>query len=105
MVESICIDTDLIIKSDPLTLAVYVKYQGEKKIEEYSPFGEDNEDKATIGGTPAWQTFNIRAQMKLSKSVSIQAALENMLDVHYRPFASGLSGAGRNFIFTLRATI
>ena len=97
--------TDLIIKSAPLTLAVYIKYQGMKKIEDYSPFGEDNEGKATIDGTPAWQTFNLRAEMKLSKSVSIQAALENILDVHYRPFASGVSGAGRNFIFTLRATL
>lgn len=97
--------TDVIIKSDPLTLAVYAKYQGQKKIEDYSPFGEDNENKATVDGTPAWQTFNLRAEMKLSKSVSIQAALENMLDVHYRPFASGVSGAGRNFIFTLRATL
>ncbi len=97
--------TDLIVYSDPLTIALYVKYQGWKWISEYSPFGEDNEDKATINGTPAWQTFNIRAEMKLSKSFSIQAALENMLDVHYRPFTSGVSAAGRNFIFTLRADI
>jgi len=97
--------TDLIIHSDPLTLAVYVKYQTWKKIEDYSPFGEDNEAKATVDGTPSWQTFNLRAEMKLSKFISIQAALENMLDIHYRPFASGVSGAGRNFIFTLRATL
>lgn len=97
--------TDLIIYSKPLTLAVYAKYQGWKWISDYSPFGEDNEDKATINGTPAWQTFNIRAEMQLGTSFSIQAALENMLDVHYRPFASGISAAGRNFIFTLRANI
>jgi len=97
--------TDLIVKSDPLTMAFYVKYQGQKKNEDYSPFGEDNENRATIDGTPAWQTFNLRVEMKLSKSISTQAALENMLDVHYRPFASGVSGAGRNFIFTLRARL
>ncbi|PCJ28590.1 MAG: TonB-dependent receptor [Flavobacteriales bacterium] len=97
--------TDLIIHSDPLTLAIYAKYQGWKWITDYSPFGDDNEGEATLNGTPAWQTFNIRAEMKLSKSFSIQAALENMLDVHYRSFSSGISGAGRNFIFTLRAEI
>lgn len=97
--------TDFIINSDPLTLAAYIKYQGQKKIEDFSPFGEDNENKATIDGSPAWQTFNLRAEMKISKSVSIQAALENLLDTHYRPFASGVSGSGRNFIFTLRATL
>ncbi len=97
--------TDLIVNSDPLTVAVYAKYQGWKWIADYSPFGEDNEDQATKSGTPAWYTFNIRAEMKIGKSYAIQAALENMLDVHYRPFSSGVSGSGRNFIFTLRADI
>ena len=97
--------TDIILNSHPLTVAVYAKYQGWKWISDYSPFGEDNEDKATKNGTPAWQTYNIRMEMKLSKSFSFQAALENLLDVHYRPFASGVSGAGRNFIITLRADI
>ncbi len=97
--------TDIILKSDPLTVNVYVKYQGWKWIGDYSPFGEDNEDKATANGTPAWQTYNIRVGVQLTKSFSAQAAVENLLDTHYRPFASGVSGAGRNFIFTLRADI
>ena len=97
--------TDLIIHSDPLTVAVYAKYQGWKWIADYSPFGEDNEDNATINGTPAWQTFNIRVAIKIAKSYTLQAALENMLDIHYRPFASGVSGPGRNIMVTFRADI
>ncbi len=102
---------DFILHSEPLTVAVYGKFQFEKLYEEYSLSGEDNEHKAAVDksgqiyGTPAWWTLNLRAQMQLGKSFSIQAALENMLDVHFRPFASGVSGAGRNFIFTLRAKI
>ena len=101
--------TDLILHSAPLTLAFYLKYQGKKPYSEYSPSGEDNEGRAAVNqsgsiyGTPSWWTANIRAEMKLGNSFSIQAALENMLDVHYRPFASGLSGAGRNFVFTIRS--
>lgn len=97
--------TDLIVHSDPLTVAVYAKYNGWKWIEQYSPFGEDNEDQATVKGTPAWQTFNIRVAMQLSKSFTLQAALENMLDIHYRPFASGVSAPGRNLVLTFRADI
>ena len=97
--------TDLIIHSDPLTVAVYAKYQGWKWIADYSPFGEDNEANATVNGTPAWQTFNIRVAIKIAKSYTLQAALENMLDIHYRPFASGVSGPGRNIMFTFRADI
>jgi hemoglobin/transferrin/lactoferrin receptor protein len=29
--------------------------------------------------------------------------LENILDHHYKPFASGISAPGRNFMVTLRA--
>ena len=97
--------TDLIVNSDPFTIAVYVKHQAWKWRKDYSPYGEDNFELATVNGTPAWQTYNMRVAVQLTKSYSIQAALENMLDIHYRPFASGVSGPGRNFVFTLRADI
>ncbi|MCO6501039.1 MAG: TonB-dependent receptor [Vicingus serpentipes] len=96
--------TDLIINSAPLILTLYTKYQGWKKIADYSLFGEDNENKATIDGTPPWWTANISAAMKIKKSFMVQAAFENMLDVHYRPFASGVSAPGRNLVVTLRAS-
>jgi hypothetical protein len=43
--------------------------------------------------------------MKLGNSFSIQVALENMLDVQYQPFASGVIKAVINFIFTLIISI
>lgn len=97
--------TDLTLNTGLLTVSIYAKYQGWKRIEDFSPSGVDNEDKATADGTPAWQTFNISSSMKIAQNFTIQAALENILDTHYRPFSSGVSGAGRNFIFTLRANI
>ena len=96
--------TDLILTSGPLTAIFYAKYQGWKKIADYSPTGEDNEEKATVDGTPPWQTFNMSAAMKIKKSFMLQIALENMLDSHYRTFASGISAPGRNVILTVRAT-
>jgi hemoglobin/transferrin/lactoferrin receptor protein len=97
--------SDIIVKSKPLTIAFYVKYQAWKWMSDYSLTGEDNESSATIDGTPSWQTYNISTAVELSKSFTLQAALENILDIHYRPFASGVSGAGRNFVVTLRADI
>jgi hemoglobin/transferrin/lactoferrin receptor protein len=95
--------TDLILNSDPLTVIFYMKYQGWKKIEDFSKTGEDNEDKATKDGTPPWQTFNLSAAMKIKKNFMLQLTLENMLDSHYRTFASGVSAPGRNLVITLRA--
>jgi hemoglobin/transferrin/lactoferrin receptor protein len=97
--------TDIIVQSKPLTIAFYAKYQAWKWMANYSLTGEDNEGSATKNGTPAWQTFNVRTALELNKSFTIQVALENILDTHYRPFSSGVSAAGRNFVFTLRADI
>jgi len=96
--------TDFILNAEPLTVSIYAKYQAWKKIEDYSTNGADNELKATIDGTPAWITFNLNAAVKIGKYFTAQAALENLLDVHYRPFASGVSAPGRNFILTLRGS-
>jgi hypothetical protein len=41
----------------------------------------------------------------LGKYVMLQAAVENIADLHYRQFASGISAAGRNFSVTLRADL
>jgi len=96
--------TDFILNAEPLTVSVYAKYQAWKNIEEFSTNGEDNEDKATKDGSPAWFTFNINAAVEIGKHFTAQVALENLLDSHYRTFASGVSAPGRNFILTLRGS-
>lgn len=59
----------------------------------------------TVNGTPAWATINARFNYKFNKYFSANLAVENILDKHYRPYSSGISAAGRNFVVTLRATI
>ncbi|MEZ4829348.1 MAG: TonB-dependent receptor [Bacteroidia bacterium] len=83
---------------------VFVNYSGWKKLEDYSPSGEDNLAYATELGMPAWTTLNCRLTGKLSQKASIQVACENMLDQNYRVFASNISAPGRNWIITLRGS-
>jgi hemoglobin/transferrin/lactoferrin receptor protein len=80
-----------------------VLYNGQKKLADYSVSGEDNLQYATPNGMPAWAIWNLRGAKTLSKSWRIQAAIENMLDLNYRVFASGINGAGRNFVISLSA--
>ena len=54
-------------------------------------------------GSLAWYTLNLRASYQINKFLGINAALENMLDHHYRTYSSGISAPGRNFIISLRA--
>ncbi len=77
-------------------------YNGWKRIADYRLNAEDNESGATPDGMPAWYTLNVRASYDLTRSLTIQAAFENMLDVNYRTFASGVSAPGRNLIVALR---
>lgn len=54
-------------------------------------------------GTLAYTVFNLYTSWKINGRLSLNLAVENLADLHYRPFSSGLSGAGRNFILSLRA--
>ncbi|HMT73870.1 MAG TPA: TonB-dependent receptor [Chitinophagaceae bacterium] len=82
---------------------LYAMYNGWKKIENYNPDGEDNQQYATADGMPSWLTLNWRGNVTLSKAVQLQVAVENILDRNYRYFGSGFSAPGRNFIVALRA--
>ncbi|MFZ4549484.1 MAG: hypothetical protein ACOYN4_18700, partial [Bacteroidales bacterium] len=65
----------------------------------------DNEQYATADGMPAWFTLNVRASYQFNRNISLQAGVENILDKHYRNFASGISAPGRNVFVTLRGTL
>lgn len=55
----------------------------------------------TANGALAWQTYNWRMAYHFSPSISVNASVENLLDVHYRPYSSGISAAGRNFVVSI----
>jgi hemoglobin/transferrin/lactoferrin receptor protein len=80
-------------------------FNAEKPITKFNMNGEDNPQYALPSGSPAWYTLNARIAYQISRQIRIQAALENIFDVNYRTFSSGLSGPGRNFSATLRWTL
>jgi len=83
-----------------------VVYSGWKKTEQMSFTGEDNEDEGLNGEEfPSYAIINIESAYQLTEKLRILVSLDNILDTFYKPFASGIAGPGRNFIFTLRATI
>lgn len=52
---------------------------------------------------PSWWTLNLRSSYQINKTFSANLSAENMLDHYYQSYASGIGGAGRNFILALRA--
>lgn len=51
---------------------------------------------------PSWFTLNLKGSYQITKFVGIDAGLENVFDKRYRPYSSGITAPGRNFIATLR---
>lgn len=67
------------------------------KDEIYAKDGEGN------NYSPFWYTLNVKALYDLTEVFSVSGGVENLTDQRYRPYSSGLSGAGRNFIISLKA--
>ena len=57
----------------------------------------------TFYGSPAWATLNFNSKYRVSKNIDFLVAVENIFDIHYKEFASGISAPGRNFLFSLMA--
>ena len=83
-----------------------VNDNGERRLEPTcnNPDAEGNCEGEYVG-TLAYTTFNLYTSYQFNDKLSLNVAVENITDLHYRPFASGMSGAGRNIIFSLRATL
>lgn len=82
--------------------SIYSLFNGWKKIKDYNPNGEDNQQYATPEGMPSWFTINAKFEFNMGKQWQTQIALENIFDVNYRYFASGISAPGRNLSLALR---
>jgi len=97
--------TSLSYRKGRFFLDTYFVYQGWKHTEDFSPFGEDNEGEAMEYGYPSWWTANIKAGFEAGKYCEFMIAVENLFDQFYKPYASGVSSPGRNFILTARFTL
>jgi hemoglobin/transferrin/lactoferrin receptor protein len=82
----------------------FMLFNGRKVQSEYSPSGEDNAQYAPGGETPSWQTYNFRASWQVNKYIDASFAAENLLDLNYRQFSSGISAPGRNLIVSLKVS-
>lgn len=54
---------------------------------------------------PSWHTLNLRTQYKFNKNLTLSADVENLTDRRYRPYSSGITAAGLNFIFSVRTNL
>jgi hemoglobin/transferrin/lactoferrin receptor protein len=100
--------THLTWESKKLRLDVYAEYNTKMDYEDLplseredtTPYAKDENGKPFV---PGWTTLNFKAAWYINQTITLNAGVENITDKLYRPYASGISAPGRNFIVSLRA--
>ncbi len=54
---------------------------------------------------PSWWTMNLKVSYAFKKYVAMDGGVENIFDKRYRPYSSGISAPGINFMLSLRVSI
>jgi hemoglobin/transferrin/lactoferrin receptor protein len=88
---------------------LYGVYNGEVSYENLAP---SEQDKAYIYAidsdgnpySPSWYTLNFKVLYQLTDYLALNAGIENLTDQRYRPYSSGITAAGMNFIASVKAT-
>ena len=99
-------NTKLTYFSKKLTVQVYVIYNGEKKFEDLP---EEEKIKTEIYAidkngkpwSPSWYTINLKSSYQFSKFLSASAGIENITDLRYKTYSSGIVAPERNFVVSL----
>jgi len=88
-------------------LQLSYKFSRSKDPNEYSLGGEDSIEETPIlsidengnpiyGGMPKWGIFQLSSFVTINSKTYLQVLLDNIFDIHYREFASGISSPGRS---------
>ena len=97
---------DLRYTKENFFLLLRQRFNSSKTPEEYSLGGEDgleetpavptSVDPSGFAGSPSWATYSLLAQFKVNENLRLNATLENIFDLNFRSFASGISAPGRS---------
>lgn len=99
-------DIHLILKDKKYQFDLYGIYNGEIA---FKNLALDERSKTYIYDTdengkpfsPAWYTLNIKGNYQFNEKINLGLGLENIFDVRYRPYSSGIVAPGINVIFSV----
>jgi len=102
--------TEFIFRMKKIEANLYAVYNGEIKYEDLAPSEQEKDyiyAKDANGNPyqPFWYTLNLKLSYQLFENFELYLGVENITDQRYRPYSSGISAAGRNFIGSLRFNI
>ena len=83
-------------------ITCYAIYNAWKFARDYDKDGVDNIKEATARGNPSWLTLNMAYYKKITDEMTFKIAIQNITDLHYKTFGSGLSAGGRNYVIAIQ---
>jgi hemoglobin/transferrin/lactoferrin receptor protein len=95
-------------KVDALQMMLYSVFSAKRDFDDLPMEEQDKPEIYAIDvqgkpWSPSWATLIFNVNYQLTNHFSIGAGLENITDIRYRPYSSGLVAAGRNFILSIGA--
>ncbi len=102
--------TELIFRLNKIETDFYAVYNGEIKNKDLPPSEQEKDylyakDENGNPYQPSWYTLNFKFSYQLLNNFEVYLGVENITDKRYRPYSSGITAAGRNFIGSLRLNI
>lgn len=117
--------TSIVYNNQALTIKAVARYNAAKQLEDYAisdyTYDEntgkwlanrtgtsDNihqtptDEEGNFEGSYQWTTFNLYSSYQFDSGLGINLAVENITDVHYRSFSSGMSAPGRNLVIGIK---
>lgn len=103
-------NSHLVWKKNKLQIDAFAEYNDALSYEQLAPSERSKDYMYALDANgnpyaPSWYTLNLRTQYQVSKAFTLTASLENITDQRYRPYSSGISGAGRNLIVALKYSL
>jgi hemoglobin/transferrin/lactoferrin receptor protein len=100
-------NTRLTWTNGALRMQFYSEYSGEKRNEDLP---EEEKSKTEIYAvdkngnpwSPGWITVNYQLSYKFTSGFMLAAGLENITDLRYKTYSSGIVAPGRNFVLSAR---
>ena len=88
--------TSLTFSRKTFKIIYHLNYNGKKDIEDFSQSELNKLYLYTNDGSPAWMTHNISFSYNYNYFIKFNFSIENIFDLHYRTYSSGISAPGRN---------
>jgi hemoglobin/transferrin/lactoferrin receptor protein len=79
-----------------------LRFNGQRRFSELPPSEQNKTHLYTEEGSLAWYTLNANFSYTPNNYLQITTSFENILDAHYRPYSSGISAPGFNWVLGVR---